>query len=586
MAFDSLALKRIAADMRRLATGTRVQRVFAVSGSEIAVELRRRLPRPLLLLSWSPEFGRLHLCRDAEPSPVVQLPFNELLRKHIRGATITDCRQVGFDRVLEIDFANCAGMGPRSRATLVAEIMGRRSNLILLDEDREITGCARHIAARTNRYRETLPGLDYVPPPAFDRIDPHVLTPNQLLGALGAGDTVWDVLRATVMGASEVFLDETCARGGVDPKAHPGDLPPAWAEAVCRAMQGLLEEADAEGQGYVYIRQDRPQVPEFAWPVRLVSHPELVPVETDDLSEALEELTFLRQVARKVGDRKERLKSLAVKALKRAQARESERLRALSEAEDAGKLRRRGELILANMHAIGAGVAEVTVTDYYEPDAPEVTITLDPHYSPQQNAQALFARYKRAQRIMERVPPLLEQARMERGYLEGVLEQIALARTPEELDQIEHELLREGDVSDQARKRGRPPRVGAVEPARTQSSDGFAILYGRTGPQNDVVMRAANPDDLWFHVKEGPGAHVVVRANGRPDSVPETTIREAAELAAGLSKWRTDSRADVNYTQARHLRKPPGAPPGFVTYTDFRTVTVQPKGPKAGPGKS
>lgn len=584
MAFDSLTLKRIAADIRRLATGTRVQRVFAVSGSEVALELRRRLPRPLLLLSWSPEFGRVHLCRDAEPSPVIQLPFNELLRKHIRGATITDCRQVGFDRVLEIDFANCAGLGPHSRATLVAEIMGRRSNLILLDGDREVTGCARHVAARTNRYRETLPGLEYVPPPTFDRIDPHVVTPDRLICATGSGETVWDMLRATLMGASEIFLDETCARSGLDPKARPADLPPAWAEAVCRAMQELLGVAEAEGPGYVYIREDRPELPEFAWPIRLISHPELVPVETDDLSEALEELVHLRQVARTVGDRRERLRSLAGKALKKAQARENERLRALSEAGDAGKLRRHGELILANIHAIPAGAAEVTVNDYYEPNAPEVTLSLDPHYSAQQNAQALFARYKRAQRILERVPPLLEQARMERGYLEGVLEQIALARTSEELDQIEHELLREGYVGDQARKRSRPPRVGTVEPARTQSSDGFAILYGRTGPQNDAVMRAANPDDLWFHVKEGPGAHVVVRTNGRPESVPENTIREAAELAAGLSKWRTDSRADVNYTQARHLRKPPGAPPGFVTYTDFRTVTVRPKGPKSGSG--
>ena len=214
--------------------------------------------------------------------------------------------------------------------------------------------------------------------------------------------------------------------------------------------------------------------------------------------------------------------------------------------------------------------------DYFDPAQPEVTIALDENYSARENAQAWFDRYKRYKRIQERVPALLEEARVEREYLEGILSQIDQADGTDDLDQLEYELDRRGHIGEQSKRKKKPAALGQVEPKRYTSEDGRAILCGKTGPQNDALLRLANGDDLWFHVKAGPGAHVLIRTGGRPETVSKEAIEQAAALAAGNSSQRDDGRVEVNYTLAKHVRKPPGAPPGFVTYTDFRTITVSP----------
>jgi predicted ribosome quality control (RQC) complex YloA/Tae2 family protein len=195
--------------------------------------------------------------------------------------------------------------------------------------------------------------------------------------------------------------------------------------------------------------------------------------------------------------------------------------------------------------------------------------------APAVQAQALFQRYKRARRILERVPPLLAQAEQEREYLQGVQQQVLTAETQQELDELEEELERGGYLREPARRQAKSPR-GTAQPRRAVSSDGYVILYGKTGAQNDALLRMASPEDLWFHVKDGPGGHVLVRTSGKGDEVPRRTLLEAAARAAGLSQWRKDHNVEVNYTRAKHVHKPKGARPGFVTYTHFQTLTVDP----------
>ena len=573
MLFDSLMLARIAADLRRLARGARVERVFLAAPDEVALELRRKLPRPQLLISWSAQFGRAHLAGTAEPRPDMHLPIGDVLRKHLRGATLVDARQVGFDRLLRVEFANCGGMGPQSRATLVAEIMGRHANLILLDPQETIIACAKHVTAAVNRYRETVPGLEYIPPPDFGRLDPHEAMPEALaaLAAEAPDASLRDALRKGLMGASDVFLDEVTARAGVD-----GARPPqgAWAASIASALAEMLAAAETGGPTWVHTGGGE----SLAYPIALASRPDLVPEEADDLSEALEALVAAQRLRRRLGERRERLAGFARRALKKAAATEQARRRTLASAEQADDLRRRGELILANLHAIEHGRPRVTVTDYYDPAQPAVEIELDPHYSPQDNANALFERYKRARRIQQRVPPLLARAAMQREYLEGVLDQLEAAETGEEMDELERELDAGGHIGRQVKRKVRAQPIAASEPRRTASSDGLAILYGNTGTQNDALVRMADGDDIWLHVRDGPGGHVLIRTGGRPDAVPETTLYEAAAIAAAHSRQRADTRVEVAYTLAKHVRKPRGAPPGLVTYSEAKTVAVTPSG--------
>jgi predicted ribosome quality control (RQC) complex YloA/Tae2 family protein len=575
MLFDSLMLARLVADLRHAAVGARVERVFSPAPTEVVLDLARRLPRPQITLAWAAENTRVHLSRDQEPRPDLHPAFTDVLRRHLRGATVTAVGQLGFDRVLWLDFANAGGLGPGSRMRLLAEIMGRRSNVILTDPRDEVVACAHSVTRDMNRVRETLPGSPYVPPPLFDRLDPHDLTPEPLLAlaAQAPGTPPLKLLGGAMQGASDALLALLRQRLELPPGA-PAE---AWAQPVATALARLLEEAEAPGPGYLYPAGALPGVARGPAAYLLPLPCEVAPQVTADLSAALEQVVTATAAAGALGSRRAVVLGAAERGLRKASARVAERERALAEAEGADELRRRGELILANLHAIGPGAAEVQVVDYYAPEQPSLTLALDPRRSAQEQAAALFGRYKKARRTLDRVPPLLEQARAECEYLGDVVAQAQAAQLPADLEPLEHELVQQDLLKAPRTRRGAPRRTPR-EPGREPLPGGYTALYGRTGSENDALLRAASGDDLWFHVKSGPGGHVVVRASGNQEPAEET-LEAAAALAAGLSRWRSDTRAEVAVTRVRHVRKPPGAPPGFVTYTDFRTLVVIPRAP-------
>lgn len=569
MFFDSLILARIAAEVRGDLLGATVERVFAPGREIVALDFRRRLPRSQLLLAWSAEGARTYLSGSAEPQPDLSSPMADVLRRHLRGATLVACEQVAFDRVLRLEFANCLGLGPQSRNVLVAEVMGRLSNLVLVGAGMQVIACAKAVRSEFNRYREVLPGQQYVPPPALGRLDPRTLTAETLLERGRNAETLRDLLAGTLMGASERFVEEALTRAHLNPEAATqgeGE----WAHRLVAAIRAMIAEAEEPGRAFVYKANKV-----FAYPLVLESHLEWETEPAESLSAALETLAAQETQRWRISQARERLLAAARRGLEKAEARRRERERALQEAEDAKALRRRGELLLANLKLIQPGAQSVTVTDFFDPEQAQVEIALDPRLAPADQAQALFQRYKRARRILERVPPLLAQAEQEREYLQGVYEQVLTAETPDELAELEEELRRGGYLKEPVRRLPKAP-VGTAQPRRATSSDGYVILYGRTGAQNDALLRMAAPEDLWFHVKDGPGGHVLVRTSGKADEVPRSTLLEAAARAAGLSQWRNDHNVEVNYTRAKHVHKPKGARPGFVTYTHFQTLTVEP----------
>jgi predicted ribosome quality control (RQC) complex YloA/Tae2 family protein len=241
---------------------------------------------------------------------------------------------------------------------------------------------------------------------------------------------------------------------------------------------------------------------------------------------------------------------------------------------DADKYRKWGELILAHLNDIPPRAEEVTVTDYYSEDQSEITIALDPNRRPQQVAEHYFKRYKRAQRLTKRLPRLLKLDRIQQDYLEGLLHQIENAEQLADLQELRQETIDQDILRPPRREQPRPEKRGLP---RYESQDGYLVVYGKTGQQNDEVVRQASSDDIWLHVQQGPGGHVIIKTGGQPDEVPESTIVEAAGHAAALSRQAQSSKVEVDYTQVKHLNKPRGAPPGFVYYRNFQTVRVQPR---------
>ncbi|NPV47007.1 MAG: fibronectin-binding domain-containing protein [Armatimonadetes bacterium] len=566
MTCDSLMLRRIVTELREL-SGLRVERVLPQGRARFVLEMRTRQPLGQVLVSGDPDAPRLHLACDREPVPGTDSPLTDVLRRHLRGATFTGAEQLGFDRVVRLHFANCEGLGPQSRRDLIVEISGRHTNVLLVDGEGVILECARHVTARVNRVRQSLPGEPYVPPPDFGKVDPSGLTVRDLMALSSESGLPWPTWwRQHLQGASDVFLAVLAERACLPLEVTLEDLDQTAWERLGLALTELLTAASGPGHGYV---ASPPGGRPVAYPVPLPGGWQALGV-LPSLSSAIEVVHERVATTRALERQRQCLRSCLEIAVERARRREAARREALRKAEGAERERHLGELLLAHLHGLRPGQEEVVLTDWETGEA--VTLRLDPGLSPAENAQRYFARYRKLQRVRETVPALLAEVQAELQDYEDLLDQVAEA-DGEGLGVIEAELLQRGLLK--ASRQARPPAKAGYR--RTTTADGYAILYGRNALENAAVLREARPDDLWFHVQGAPGGHVVVRTDNRPEAVPQSTLIEAARLAARQSLRRREATVAVDYTLVKHLTRTRGAAPGHVLYRDFRTLFVRPR---------
>jgi len=572
MIVDSTCMARLVAEAREYARGLVIRRIVQPRHDLVGLELGRSGPWACLIIDWSAEFGRLHLAEEMPEPGLRDQRFSGTLRRQIRGARIERIEQIDFDRLIEIEFSNCAQLGPESHTTLIAELMGRHSNALLIDEDERIIEAGKHVTVRVNRYRQTLPGLAYVPPPEFGRVPPQVATEEQVAEKAAAvlDQKLSNFVRSTWHGGSDLFVAEVCARAELSPDAALRDQPEAWEASLAETLRAIPAEADAPGDAWIYWDEEG-EAAEFAYPIELQHLPDRRHERCDSLSRAIDEVQTRIATDQRIRMLKERLMAAVRDAEKKATRTLKKRREAVIEAQEAEKDRERGELLTAYLHQVPEGVDEVTLPRY-EGEG-EMQIALDPDRTAVENAQAYFKRYKKSARLSEMAPKLLAAARHELDYVEQVRTQIEVAETVDDLRAIEDELVDQEYLSEKKPDKSRSGRERRG-PRRSETSDGHALLYGKSGQENDEVLRAAHPDDLWFHVKNAAGPHVVLRSDGRPDDVPEEAILEAARLAAALSSQRRDSKVEVDCALAREVNKPRRGRPGLAYYHADRTILV------------
>jgi len=563
--YDSLTLRAVAEELRQTVAGGFVQHIAQPVPTDLVLTIRTRGASRLLILSCDTTFARVHLTAVKRPNPPLPPPFCMLCRKYLEGARVLDVRQRDFDRLLDIDFESAGD----SRYRLVAELMGKHSNLILTNEAGLILDAAKRITRRLSRYREVLPGLPYVAPPAPEgKVDPfegmmdHI--PSDDPEALAAR------LMAHYTGLSPFLAMEIAQRAAM---RSPEE---AWREIFGAARAGDWLP--------VVVRNERAEIV-GAYPFPTVQFPAGAQQTRDTLNIALDHYysTALPRAARDAA-----LHELET-ALERAiRAREKQReslRRSLEEAGRAEEYRQTGELLLANLHHILPEAESVTVTDYYAPDAPERTVSLDPTKTPHENAEAFFRRYRKAKEGAK-----MQQAQWERVEAELQTLRAALARAAEAKDAAALRVLRE-ELTRQGLLRAEQSAESATEPAKRapdfrgkkirvyHTPEGWDIYLGENSEANDYLTgRVAAPDDLWLHVRAHTSAHVVIRTGNRPEAVPRSVIERAALLAAQHSAARHSSMVPVDYTLKKYVRRPRGAASGAVLYRNEKTLYVSPKG--------
>jgi predicted ribosome quality control (RQC) complex YloA/Tae2 family protein len=568
MNLDVFTLSALVDEFLDTLAGGRVQDVLDVDETEIGLEIYGAHRRRYLLLSADHQQPRVHVVPERLRRGLIRpTQLGLLFRRKVEGGIIAHISQPPFERILHFDIE-----GPEGAVTLIIEPMERRSNLLLV-QDGVILDCIRRVGPDENRYRVSLPNQPYhPPPPQVGKLSPADVADDALDAVFAAVEDpkrrAAQVLSTAVLGISPLLAREIIARAGlpVDVRAHDVPVPGVLARSLRETCAPLLGRAWQPGIAGVGERVEAFS----AYP--LTSVPGWRPTET--MSDAL--TAFYRTP--EGYDAYAAAKAPVFEAIADGQAKLRAKLaslqRSMTDESERHALRTAGEMILAYQWSIAPGQAVLSAA--IDDAGTEMQIALDPTLSPLENAQRYFDRYNRAKRALDDVPERIEETRNDADYLEQLRTDLELAQNWPEIDEVQAVLAGMGYL--RAAPTARPGGQKSA-PLRIITPDGFTVWVGRNSRQNDqVTFDKGSPNDLWLHVRGVPGAHVIVKTDGR--TPPDAVLDRAAALAAWYSAKRSDASVVVDVTFRRYVRKIKGGGPGQVTYSNETTRTVRPRSEK------
>lgn len=559
MSFDGIVTRAITKELSDSLETGRITKIYQPYKNELIMQIRAKGENHKLLISAHPSYSRVHLTNAAYQNPSEPPMFCMLLRKHLEGGFIESIVQKENERLIKIQVKTRTEIGDDTTRVLIIEIMGRHSNVILVNETHKIIDSIKHITPAVSRLRTVLPGNEYVEPPAQEKVDPMIIEKeDDILRRLdfNSGKLATQIVNA-FSGVSPLFANEVIFRAGL---VNRTTIPKPFLELVHKVKNHEYKSQMilANNKEYFYVLP--------------LTHLKGETKEFESISELLDRYYFgkaERDRVRQQGNDLERLikneKDKNVKKIKKLE-------KTLKDAEKAEQFQLYGELLTANMHTVKQGQKEIEVINYYDEEGGMITIPLEPNKSPSKNAQRYFSKYQKAKNSVAVVNEQIEKAYNEIEYFSTLLQQMESA-SPKDLEEIREELMEEGYIRKRIKKSGKNKKAQVPTLEQYKSTDGTKIYVGKNNKQNEYLTnRLAKRDDIWLHTKDIPGSHVVIQST----EPSEETLLEAANIAAYFSKARTSSTVPVDYTKIRNVKKPSGAKPGFVTYDNQKTLFVTP----------
>ena len=568
MPMDGLTIGFVARELNQLLTGGRIDRINQPEKDLVIMLIRAGSQNRKLLLSASPNNARCHLTVENFTNPMEPLPFCMLLRKQLLGGRIVSVMQESGDRIIHIRIDTVNEMGDHVCRCLILEIMGRHSNLILVDENRRVLESVKHVSGDMNRFRQIMPGLPYLPPPAQDKINHSALTGIELESRLKdlEGRSFSKALMESVNGLSMISADELAFR-----ILEPGEIWPADLRRASERIEAFLQRLPELSAPRIIYTTAGEALDFFAFPY--LSKNREYEKTFNTISQTLESFFSFRdqrdRIRQKSASVLHTLKNQVERCEKKLAMQEEE----LASAEKMEEYRISGELINANLYQIRKGMTEITLPNWFDEKEAEITISLDIRLTPAQNAQRYFKKYQKARNASHTAAIQKEKTLEELNYLEQMLLDVDHCEKENELEEIRQELIRSGYLK-RTGSRKMQRNLPKSTPYRYLSSDGIEILVGKNAVQNERLTFAAKPDEMWLHAKELPGSHVIICREGE---IPVSTIRQAAQLAAWYSKGQRSSLVPIDYTRKRFVKKPTGAAAGKVIYTHQKTAYITPE---------
>lgn len=577
MALDGVALAAVCLELQSV-VNSRITKVYQPERREIILHCRQPGVNLPVTLSSDTQNARAHLATLLPENPPSPPAFCMLLRKYLEGGRIVAITQPSLERILEFGIENVGETGELATYSLIVEMMGRHSNIILVNESNIILDAIIRVDSRINRHREILPGVPYIPPPEQDKISPIDLTWQSFLSRLAPAEPKAYLTRLVldnIGGIGPLTAKEVVYRAGFDLTASRQELDSTGIKALYETIVELAKSIEQGAYTPELLKDDEGKLIDVS-ALELTHCPRKHRQTFDSMSLALELYYGTRAAHNSLASAKANLSRVVGGHLRRIDKKLAAQKEALKEAEAADSHRIFGELLTAHLYQVKKGMRSITVPNFYAPDQGEIEIPLDPRLTPSGNAQAYFRRYDKAKKTKIAGQRHYNRTLREKQYLEQVQATIDLAQDSRDIKEIESELIEENYMKakkSDSRKR-RPPAPS--QPLRFKSQNGLDVLVGRNNRQNDrVTFKIGRPDDMWLHVKEIPGSHVIIKNQG--GEIPEQTIEEAALLAAYYSKAQNGENVPVDCTLRKHVRKPRGAKPGMVIYDHQKTLYVSPK---------
>ena len=563
MPLDAVVIHAIKEELEKELIGARIDKVQMPERDVLLLSVRGNMGNRKLLLSANTGSARIQFTENVYENPSEPPMFCMLMRKHLVGARIQSITQPDFDRLLVLDLSVRDEMGILTEKKLVMELMGRASNIILVDDKGNIIDCIRRADFGENAMRRLLPGMIYRRPLPQEKT-PFFAADDEQRTEIGRRCALSANPEKSIMeffsGLSPLISRELVYR------CH------GQTEFLPEAMDALKESVvKSEFEPVILMREGNPF--DFSY-MRISQYGETMELaEYSSFSELLDAFFSQKDHAESMRRKSRDLLHKTKSARDRTQRKLNARRQEMEKADDREQIRKEADLITANIYKLKKGMASFSCEDFYEPDCPERVILLDPLKTPQQNAAQKYKEYNNLKNAREHLTKLIEENTAQLDYLNSVMDEIERAESERDLAEIRRELITTGYL--RTKKNARKEKVRAQGPLSFQSDDGFRILVGRNNAMNDdLSIRKARRTDYWLHTKSVHGSHVIIVCDDQ--TPPARTVEQAAAIAAYYSQARAGGKTPVDFTMVRNLKKPSGAMPGFVIYHVYETILAEP----------
>lgn len=577
MPFDGLVLASVVCELNQTIIGSRIDKIYQPKKEEIHLLMNTPKGKLRLLLCANAFMPRVHWTFMPKENPTSPPVFCMVLRKHLEGGRILAVKQIGLDRVLHIEIDTKDELGQKAKKTLICEIMGKHSNIILINEKKEILDGIRRYNHTLSRYREVLPGRIYLNPPPQNKRSVLEMEEEEFCQILlnnPLEQKTAKIIQKEFDGLSPLMAKEIIHRAGIDFKTPLELCGIHELRSIYLSLRQIMQQAKENIFNPCLVRENSKHLLDFsAFNLTFYADKEIITGQMNDL---LDKYYQEKQTEEELRQKKQAITTVISREIGRLEKKFHLQKESILKAENKEEYKVAGNLITANIYKLKKGDTVALVENYYEEGSPLCEIPLKPQFTPSENAQWQYKKYNKAKFTLEKAQIQAKLSHDELIYLLGVESSLNLAENLNEVNQIRQELIKEKYL----KSNEKPNKVKKVKekprPLRFTSSSGLTIWVGKNNQQNDyLTLKMAKEQDIWLHTKDIPGSHVIISLENK--ELDDLSLEQAAILAAYFSKSQNSTKVPVDYTFKKYVQKPSGAKPGLVIYTNQKTIYVNPQ---------